>query len=128
MKKIDPLYILLLSFAILIVSIISLSDSKQELFNTQNEYKEFVKLSSQYSGLKNSWQSKNIDKKIEKVLKQSNIKKYDLSKTKNSIKIVVDDEPLNKLDKFINKILNDSFEIKKLDISDKKIELEVGYR
>ena len=126
MSKINPIVLLLLSTVILLSSFILLKQSSIDL--TQNNYSldKFQLLSREYNGLKKSWDKKeDTEKLLNNIIKSLGIK--DISKEVKNKKIIVKfkNNSLSKIDKFVNKILNNNFNILKLNITQNSVELEI---
>jgi len=127
MKKLDPLYVILLSIVVLIVSIILFNSSIKKLNKSQDELKNISLIAINYSNMKNDWNDKkNTIIKIDQIIRSLKIKRIDKKITKKKIKIKIEDVSSNNLDKFINKVLNKKLNILKLDITNNSISLEVG--
>ncbi|MBT4708403.1 MAG: hypothetical protein HOJ96_01930 [Campylobacteraceae bacterium] len=127
MKKLDPLYVILLSIVVLIVSIILFNSSIKKLNKSQDELKNISLIAINYSNMKNDWNDKkNTIIKIDQIIRSLKIKRIDKKITKKKIKIKIEDVSSNNLDKFINKVLNKKLNILKLDITNNSINLEVG--
>ena len=127
MKKLDPLYVILLSIVVLIVSIILFNSSIKKLNKSQDELKNISLIAINYSNMKNDWNDKkNTIIKIDQIIRSLKIKRIDKKITNKKIKIKIEDVSSNNLDKFINKVLNKKLNILKLDITNNSINLEVG--
>jgi hypothetical protein len=75
MNKINPIYILLISFSLFLYSFYSLQISKENVKQAQIENKNYIKLANEYQALQKAWDNgKNVDKKIKNILNRLNIK------------------------------------------------------
>ncbi len=127
LKKIDPLYVLLLSIAVLFVSIVSFNKSKINMQNSQDELINLHAIASNYSQMKKDWgSSEHTIKIIDNIITSVGINTLDKKITEKKITIKIDKLSLQKIDKFVNKILNEKLNILKLNISGTSLELEVG--
>ena len=131
MNKLNPLYILVLVFTILVISFIKLEDLKNN-YNTQSSYlSSFDSKAKLYNEHKKTWfNEKNVAKKIDIIIKSSVFKNEKILKTqnKNFIKIKIESPNPRILDKFLNRVLNEKFLIKKLDIKKRSILMEIGFK
>ena len=127
MKKLDPLYIMLLSLVVLIVSIVLFNKSINSVKQTQDELISINNIALSYSQMKKDWgSSQHTIKTMDKIIASVGIKTIDKKITNKKIKIKIDKLSLKKIDKFINKILNEKLNILKLNISGTSLDLEVG--
>ncbi|MEA2050802.1 MAG: hypothetical protein U9O56_08740 [Campylobacterota bacterium] len=128
MKKINPFTILFLSIVIFLSSVVYLNKSYINLKNRQSDLINFKKISNKYQNLKSiSKNKKETIAFIEKSIINSGIKNVDKKiNTKRAI-VNIKDTKLKKIDKFVNKILNEQLNIIKLKIDSNSVELVVGY-
>lgn len=127
-KRVNPLVVLFVIFVLMLISFIFLKKSKIELNNSAYNYTQFQEVSKNYSVLKKNWgDSKTAEKKLDKLIKSSGIKNIDVTKKNKSQVIKFEYKQLNLVDQFINKVLNENLQIKKLLIDEKKVELEIRY-
>ena len=68
----------------------------------------------------------NIIKSIMKVASKSNIKNISYNQTKKEITFYIKKATTNQLDRFVNDILNDSYQILQLDIAKTTLVLKVA--
>ena len=131
MKKINPLYFLALLITVLLISISSIKNLKQELNDELISLKELEQKANIYKSYKNEWQKKSVvQKKINKIknialFKNEKIKVDVLS---SSLKITFDSVNRNKQNSFLNMILNDSFIIKSMNFTKDKLVIEVSVK
>jgi len=127
MKKLDPLYIMLLSAVVLVVSIVLFNKSISGVEKSQSELININNIALSYSQMKKDWgNSQHTIKVVDKMIASVGIKILDKKITKKKIKIKIDKISLKKIDKFVNKILNEKLNILKLNITNNSINLEVG--
>ena len=126
MIRINPLLVLALSFVIFVVSITSVQKSNLELKSKTDELKQMISIGSDYKKLKQTWDKQDIEKQMKKIARLSSIKNIFFKNNKKSIIITIKNENIRNIDRFLNKILNDSFVINKLNISKESITMEVG--
>ena len=128
-KKIDPLYILVFTILLFVLSIILFNNSKKELNSSQLELENVSKKGLDYYNLKNNWQNRNNTIKIiDNIIQVVKLKQIDKKILKKKIKIKFKSNSSKKIDKFINKILNQKLNILKLDINKNSVDLEVGLK
>jgi hypothetical protein len=126
MNKINPLYILLFSIVLFIFSIINLNTANDGLSKIKEQSKEYLQIANKYNALQNAWGQNKPKKKIEKILQLSNIQNANIITNNKSIKIIIKDTKLNLIDKFMNKILNETIKVKKFTLTNNSLDLEVG--
>ena len=125
-KHINPLFLLFSSIAILVISIYSFSNSKKQLVIQKQEFKEQQILALKYHNLNNLYSNKqNITKTINDILRVSRITNANIIYKHKLIIIQMVSLQINKVDKFINKLLNKHINIKKLELSKDKVILTV---
>ncbi len=128
MNKINPLTILLITIAIFLSSFILLKQSAVELKSSYSELSTYEELSSKYTKLKQAWDKKaDTVKLLDKVIKSSGINNIDRKVENKKIILKFSDDSLSKIDKFVNKILNENLNILQLNITQNSVELVVGY-
>ena len=119
MNRINPLYLGILLFIILLFSIFKLNDAKNELLEVKGSYSEITKLSSDLSGLKNIYADKNkVKRAIRRILNQSSLNSAKIEYIAKKSKIVLKSKSLNKneLNSLMSKLLNGFYDIKTLKI------------
>ncbi|MEA3290253.1 MAG: hypothetical protein U9Q04_08765 [Campylobacterota bacterium] len=127
MNKIAPSTYLLVSFVLVLVSLIALKSSVIELKQQSDEFNEFQTSAYKYDGLKKSWGTgTNTSKKLDKIISQLKIKNINKQTKPKKIYISFEETDTNKIDRFLNKILNGNFKILSLSITNKSLEMEVG--
>lgn len=125
-KHINPLFLLFSAIAILVISIYSFSNSKKQLITQKQEFKEQQILAVKYHNLHNLYSNKkDITKTINDILRVSGITNANIIYKHKLIVIQMVSLQINKVDKFINKLLNKHINIKKLQLSKDKIILTV---
>ena len=128
MKKFDinPLFLLLSSVLIFLISIISLNSSsikKEKEINLLMENKKIIK---KYNSLKYTWVNKdNQEKIVNNIIKQQNIKNANILINKDKIKVVINSNT-KVLHRFVNKLLNEKLNVIKLKLTKNKLIFEVG--
>ncbi len=108
------------------LSISTFQKSEVKLNKKIENRDNFIVLSDKYNSLKKVWNKKGTKKKLEKIAKQSSIKNISFKNNNKVLTIKIKDENIKKIDKFINKILNDSFIINKLNITLTQTTIEIG--
>lgn len=131
MKRLNPLYLVLLSCTILFVSFYSLNEKKKEFIQESKNYDLISTKAKEYKNLKANWDNeKFVNKTLDNILKNRSFKNQKLLrvKTKKSIKIKLESKDQKVLNKFLNMILNKKLVIKKLDLNKNYISLEIGVK
>ena len=128
MKILNPFYTLVTVVVIFIVSIFLLSNQSHNLINQQNQNKQYEQLALKYNKLNKAWKnrSKTI-KAINYAIKTAKIKNVNITKNQHLAKIQINNTTSAKIDKFLQKILNETIVIKKLSFSNRSLTMEVGY-
>ena len=127
MKKfdIDPLFLLVSSLFIFLLSLYILSNTKNQKIQSYNEFNKNAKTINQYSSLKSSWIDKKIQlEKINKLIKVLHIKNAKIIQNSNKITVEIKSN-INTLHRFLNKLLNEKLNIVKLKISKDTLMFEV---
>ncbi|RXK12172.1 hypothetical protein CP965_10360 [Halarcobacter mediterraneus] len=131
MNKINPIYIISLVFVLFLFSLSLLSSSKNALNTIESELKELNKLSLEYKEYKNNWFNKEeIEKRVDRLVKSISFKneKVLVSQSENIIKIKIQSKDEKVLEKFLKRVLNEKFILKKLDVKKDSIYLEIGVK
>lgn len=127
MKKIDPLYLVALSFVCLVASYFAFDQSKQKLLTINEQLNTTASIAQNFSTMKSDWSNgKDKIKKIDKIVSTLNIKVTDKTVTNKKLKLQITNLSSDKLDRLINKILNEKLNILKLNITKNSVVLEVG--
>ncbi len=131
MNRINPLYLLLLSFVIVFISLSMLTSEKNQLMSKSEESIVFEKMSVNFIGLKKEWFNKNeIKKQINILTNEFKSRKVDISTLFEDKKAVIKLNSQNKsiIESFVNKLLNNKFLINKLEISKNSVLVEVSIK
>lgn len=131
MSRINPFYLITLFLLLFILSLFSLNKEKESLKNIENEKKELYKLSQEYKDYKNSWfDKKQIEQRVSRIIKSITFKdeKILTSQTKNIIKIKIESQNEKILEKFLKRVLNEKFIIKKLEVKKESMYFEIGIK
>jgi len=128
MKKfdIDPLFLIVSSLFIFLLSLYILSNTKNQKIQSYNEFNKNVRTINEYSSLKLSWVDKKTQvEKVNKLIKVLHIKNAKIIQNSNKITVEIKSN-VNTLHKFLNKLLNEKLNIVKLKISKDTLRFEVG--
>jgi biopolymer transport protein ExbB/TolQ len=131
MNRINPLYIGVFLLVVLIMSIYSLNSAKQSLRESKKSFKETQKVADQLSGLKKAYaDEKSNQTGIKRLLLHSSLKSSVIKADykKSGVKILSEDMDKKALDFLMGKLLNSTYDIRKMKIkrlSDEKAELEL---
>lgn len=128
MNRFNPFYILVFSALIFSYSIFLLENENNDLIVATKDNKEFVNLANRYNTLQRTWgQNTKTLKKIENIIKQSKIKNANIISNDKTIKITIKNASLKSMDKFVNKVFNESIEVLNFSLTKKSLDMEVGY-
>jgi hypothetical protein len=131
MKRLNPLYVILLFLTILIISIFSLNKEKNNFKEKSQEYSTFKIKAKEYKNLKEQWlNEKFVNETLDQILKNKMFSNQKILRatTKDLVKVRIESDDPKILDSFLNKILNKQLELKKLDIEKRFINLEIGIK
>lgn len=128
MNRINPIYILLLCLTLTILSFTTLTNVKNEVTLKSVDAENLEKSALKYSSLKKDWFTKEeIEKQIKYLIKDNSFKNADITtnfdRKTAMIKLKTKDEKI--IHKFVNKLLNKKFIIKKLEITSRSVLVEV---
>ena len=127
MNKTNPLFILLVSFIIVLMSVFFLIQEKANIKNAEIEYNDFKIIALKYQDKQNSYHDANkIIKSLESIIKKSNVKNVNITQEKTKIVLIIQKSNTRILDNLMNKILNHKFNIKKLELTNNSLRIEVG--
>lgn len=131
MNRLNPLYVIALSFTIVFVSFFLLNTESK---NYDLKIKEFNTISvkaKEYKQFKASWNNKSfVNKTLNQILRSSTFKNQKVLRVngKNSIKLKMISSNQKILNSFLNKLLNKKLIIKKLELDKSYIDLEIGLK
>lgn len=128
MNKINSFTFTALSVIILLISLLAYKSSIKELKGANEDFIQFEKVSAKYNSLKKNWDPAAAEKRITKAAKLLRINNLNITKKGRLMVIKSDKLPLNKMDKFLNKLLNESLIIKKLYITNDSFSVSVEYK
>ena len=131
MKRLNPLYVILLFLTILIISIFSLNKEKNNFKEKSQEYSTFKIKAKEYKNLKDQWlNEKFVNETLDQILKNKMFSNQKILRatTKDLVKVRIESDDPKILDSFLNKILNKQLELKKLEIEKRFINLEIGIK
>ena len=127
MKSINPIFFLLSSIVILFIALFSFDKAKSNLKIEVLEYQEFKELALVYNNKRIFFSDKkSITKRVQQILSSSNIKNASILQKDKKIILRITSINTTMVQKFINKILNEQFNIIKLEILKNKLTLEIG--
>ncbi|XOB63361.1 hypothetical protein ACMC56_06020 [Campylobacterota bacterium DY0563] len=129
MNKINPIYILAFVVVVFFISISTLNNKENEFKNLKKEITDLDTKGKIFSEYKNNWFNKNtVINKIDKIVKNAAYKNEKILKTqtKNVVRIKFESNNTKLLNSFLNRVLNEKFLLKKIDIEKTSIYLEIG--
>ena len=119
MNRVNPFYIGISLFIVLIFVMLKLSGVSDEYYNAKESYKETLVLANELHGLKDIYANKLETKKsLQKILNHSALKSAEIKQQskKSSIKISSQSMDMKTLNFLMAKILNGTYQIKNLKI------------
>lgn len=129
MNRINPVYVLIGLFIIAFLSFVMVSSKKSEFERETQSLFTFKQKAKVYSDLSENWNNADkIKDTLNKVLNNSKFKQLNISRVDkdNSIKIKFSTKDPRIVDSFVNKILNEKLQIKRLDVTLFDVSLEIG--
>lgn len=129
MKRLNPLYIILLFVTFAFLSFYISSNQKEAYIEKLNEVKILQIKALEFRNLVNTWRNeKYINSALDEILRSQIFANQQITRTstKEAIKIRIHSVNPQVLDTFLNKILNKQLIIKKLELNTNFIDLEVG--
>jgi len=135
MKLVNPLYIGLFLLFILLVSIFGLNSAKTDLAQSEESYKETLKIANELKGLKKAYANKTVLKQsLQKILAQHPLKNSKIKTKFKNQSVVIQSESMDKkeLNFLMSKILNNTYnitnlKIKKLSESNASLDMEIKW-
>ena len=131
MNRLNPLYIILLFVTIAFLSFYSISNEKKLYSEKVDEVKTLQTKALEFKSLVNTWTNeKYINNTLDEIFKLPIFANQQVTKivTKEAIKIKIESTNPQVLDLFLNKILNKQLIIKKLELDENSINLEIGIK
>lgn len=131
MSRLNPIYILALAVTIFIISLTMFINKKSDFENLSKSYTLINSKAKTFNEYKTTWFDKNrVRNSLDKILKSSSFRNEKVLKHEDSnlIKVKLQSKNQRVLDQFLNRVLNDKFIIRKLQLEKDSIYLEVGYR
>ncbi len=126
MMRINPLYILALVVVLFLISISNLQNTKESLSQSKQENKQYLEVANEYQNLNKNWgKNSNSESKLNNILKVLDIQNISVNKKNKKIEIVIKDADIKKIDKLINKILNENIVIKSLYLTKNDFNMEI---
>jgi len=119
MNRVNPLHIILLLIVVLFFAFFKLAGIKSELKELQQEYKKSQKVAEELVSYKKLYGNrKRVQKALQKIVSQRSLKSANIKllQRPNSLEIKSASIKLNELNSLISKVLNGSYEIKRLKI------------
>jgi len=124
--NINPLFLLLMSFSILLISIYSFNMASKNIINETKKFNEYKKMAIKYNDLKKSWSNiQNQKELINKAIVSSGVKNANIELKNNTIKVKIKNISIKKLNKLVNKILNKKLNIVRFYFNNNSLEIEV---
>lgn len=131
MKRLNPLYIILLFLTFVFISFFQLNSTKNEYKNAYSDYEDLRSISKDFNELKTQWNNeKYVNETLDVILKNKMFSNQKIlrAKVNNVIKLKIESSDPKILDNFLNKILNKPLQINKLELDKSFINLEIGVK
>ncbi|WP_108064278.1 hypothetical protein [Poseidonibacter lekithochrous] len=131
MNRLNPLYVIALSFTIVFVSFFLLNTESKNYDLKTKEFNIIAVKAKEYKQFKASWNNKSfVNKTLNQILRSSTFKNQKVLRVngKNSIKLKMISSNQKILNSFLNKLLNKKLIIKKLELNKSYIDLEIGLK
>lgn len=131
MNRLNPLYVIALSFTIVFVSFFLLNTESKNYDLKTKEFNTIAVKAKEYKQFKASWNNKSfVNKTLNQILRSSTFKNQKILRVngKNSIKLKMISSNQKILNSFLNKLLNKKLIIKKLELDKSYIDLEIGLK
>ena len=119
MNRINPIYVLVLLFVVLLMLMYKLDTTKEQVKDTLVKYKSTETLAVKLSSLKEVYADKvNTKKSLQKILRHSSLKSISLQTKfkKSSLLITAKSIDKNSLNLLVSKLVNNSFIINKMKV------------
>ena len=129
MNRINPLYILLFFSVLALYSFVLVNNKEKDFIQKSKDHNDFVMKAKEYSDLKTNNLNKNaVIRIINSITSNAQFRKENIktSQSKKSIRLSMETNQPDILNKFINRVLNERLFILKLEIKVDRINLEVG--
>jgi hypothetical protein len=126
MKNINPIFLLITSIFVVLISIYGHTTYKNNLEKQETKYNEFKKMALEYHDLKNTWVNLDAQRKLlEKIIKSLQLNNAKIKQEAHEITVSINTNNIKKIDSFINKLLNTQLNIKYLNVTNKSISIKV---
>lgn len=129
MNRLNPIYIIVLLVVLSLVSFMLLDEKKKEFNSSVKDVQALKLLGNEYRVLKTNWRSKrSIENRLNSILNNSSFRNVSISKSFERKKFLVSAKTNNArtLNNLLNKILNEKFLIRKLEIKPTELKVEIG--
>ena len=135
MNRINPLHIAIALIVVLLILVISLGSSKNELGVAESKYKQTEEIASKLIGLKGAYGDKNeLKKSLKKVLSLTQLQSANIKQKTQQGSIILSSESMDKnaLNTLMGKVLNKAynitaFKVKKLSENRASFEMEIAW-
>jgi hypothetical protein len=130
MNRLNPIYILALIVTISIVSFLALNGKIEQYNKTYSSFQELKKEAKYYKQYQTKWFDRNRTlQKLDYLLRTLPNTKATVSKRilSSGIRVKVDSIDPRILNSFLNKLLNEEFMFRTLDIKKDSISFEIGF-
>jgi hypothetical protein len=113
MKNVNPLTILLASLLLVVIAVYSVGASKEKLATAKEDLVTYKNVASSFQSQYISYSDKKL--KNARILDRNKI-----------IKIEISSVNISRAQKFLNKLFNKKFNVKKVEILQNRIMIEIG--
>jgi hypothetical protein len=127
MKNVNPLTILLASLLLVVIAVYSVGASKEKLATAKEDLVTYKNVASSFQSQYISYSDKKaIKKSLEKIIRSSQLKNARILDRNKIIKIEISSVNISRAQKFLNKLFNKKFNVKKVEILQNRIMIEIG--
>lgn len=127
MRSINPLTLLLSSVLLVFIALYLVKNNNNTFQLSKQELSKYMEIATKFQVQHQSYSNKTkIMQKLQNIAKTSGMPNVNIISQNKVIKLETKLSNVKQVEKFINKLLNEKFNIKKLAISEDKIIVEIG--
>lgn len=133
MKRLNPLYLLLLSFIVALFAAYSASKKQKELEELQSEYRHKEDIALRLHALKNAYSPKR-KKELVRLLQSATMKKSGIryEQKRDRLRIIGKNVDIQAANRVVSKVLNGTFNLERFSLDRSKngvdLEMEIVWR
>lgn len=127
MNKINPLFLLSATIVVTFIAFYSYFQAQNKFVTSKQDLESFGVIAKNYASLNSAYQDKKkILKRLETIIKKSNIKNANMTKGEKKITLKIDKANSTQIEKVVNKLLNEKFNIVKIQVNETSLFIEIG--